>query len=424
MRLPYLLAAVLAGLAMPSSSRPSDSVSDYVLAFAGDRDEKDSDFFAVIDVRPGSPTSGKVVGTLPIGMTATMPHHLEYTAPQPGKLLFANAHHHEMTLLIDTSDAVRPRLVKSMGPPAPLRYGHDFARVGNGTVLAGFLRSEGRSPAPGDTLVPGNHGGLAEYSEDGKLLRTASAAVAGFKEPIHPYAIVPMLDVDRVVTTSAPMMEDYNADVVQIWRYSDLKLLKTIPVPHGKRADGSDLPGAARYPFGPRRLSDGSILMNSYGCGFYRLTDIASPNPKLSNVYTIQVPEPEKPGGTRGACSIPVIKGHYWIMPVGRAHTVVVLDISDPARPREASRLNFRPTYSPHWAALDPKSDRVVLGAELGGEQGMYVLRFDERNGRLSFDARIGSPGGEPGYIDLENQTWPHGQTGPAWAHAALFLPG
>ena len=423
MRLRFLLPAVLLVLAAPSPSRPIDAESPYVLAFAGDKDEKNSDFFAVVDVRQDSPTKGKVVATLPIGMTSSMPHHLEYVLPGKGKLLFANAHHHEMTILIDKSDALNLKLVKSMGPPAPFRFGHDFARVGNGKVLAGFLRSEGSSPASGDTLVPGNHGGLAEYTEDGKLLRTASAAVAGLKEPIHPYAIVPMLDIDRVVTTSAPMMEDYNADVVQVWRYSDLALLKTIPVPHGKRADGSDLPGAARYPFGPRLLSDGSILMNSYGCGFYRLTDVGSPEPKLHNVYTVQVPEPEKSGGTRGACSIPVIKGHYWIMPVGRAHTVVVLDISNPARPKEVSRLNFRQDFNPHWAALDPKSDRVVLGAELGGEQGMYVLRFDQRKAVLTFDERIRVPGGEPGYIDLEQQRWPHGDTGPAWAHAALFLP-
>lgn len=287
-------------------------------------------------------------------------------------------------------------------------------------MLAGFLRSEGKSPNADDTLVPDNHGGLAEYTDDGKLLRVASASVLGFKEPIHVYAIVPMLNIDRVVTTSAPMMEDYSADVVQVWRYSDLKLLHTIAVPPGTRSDGSPLPGAARYPFGPRLLGDGSILMNAYGCGFYRLTNIHSAKPKLTNVYTIQVPEPTRPGGTRGACSIPVIKGHYWIMPVGRMHTVVVLDISNPARPKEVSRLNTRDTYNPHWAALDPHSDRVVIGAELGGEQGMYLLKFDERKGQLSFDKSVSS--GEPGYIDFENQKWPHGDSGPAWAHAALFV--
>ncbi len=109
-------------------------------------------------------------------------------------------------------------------------------------------------------------------------------------------------------------------------------------------------------------------------------------------------------------------------MPVGRAHTVVVLDISNPARPREVSRLNTRESFNPHSAALDPHSDRLVIGAELGGEQRMYLLKFDQRQGLLRFDDTLASARGEPGYIDLEIQAWPHGASGPAWAHAALFV--
>ncbi len=98
------MAIFVAATSAASAAPPNKQPSPYVLAFAGDRDEKQSDFFAVIDVRPGSATLGKVVATLPIGMTASMPHHLEYKLPKKGQLLFANAHHHEMTLLIDTSD--------------------------------------------------------------------------------------------------------------------------------------------------------------------------------------------------------------------------------------------------------------------------------------------------------------------------------
>lgn len=126
------IAVLGAATSAASASPPVKEPSPYVLAFAGDRDEKQSDFFAVVDVRPGSATRGKVVATLPIGMTASMPHHLEYTLPKKGQLLFANAHHHEMTLLVDTSDPLHLKLAKMMGPPAPLRFGHDFARVGKG----------------------------------------------------------------------------------------------------------------------------------------------------------------------------------------------------------------------------------------------------------------------------------------------------
>lgn len=136
------------------ATAPVTSGSPYLFALAGDKDEKDEDFFAVIDVRPGSATLGKTVATLPIGMKASMPHHMEYWTPGSGELLFANAHHHEASFLVDTSDPLKPRMALTLRPPAPLRYGHDFARLPNGNVLAGFLRSEGPSPARAETLAP------------------------------------------------------------------------------------------------------------------------------------------------------------------------------------------------------------------------------------------------------------------------------
>jgi hypothetical protein len=110
-------------------------------------------------------------------------------------------------------------------------------------------------------------------------------------------------------------------------------------------------------------------------------------------------------------------------MPVGRANTIVVLDVSNPAAPKEVSRLGMPRDFHPHWSAKDPLSNRVVIGAELGGEPGMFILLFDDRTGQLRFDPTILSPAGKIGYIDLEVQQWRHGPSGPAWAHAALFLP-
>lgn len=401
---------------------PTAEASPYLLVFAGDSDEKEEDFFAIFDLRPGSEMIGQVVASVPIGMNGSMPHHTEYEIPPAGELLFANAHHAEATLLINTTDPLNPLVERTVQPPEPFRFGHDFARLQNGNLILGYLRSEGPSPRPGDYLLPGGHGGIAEYSSRGEYIRSASAGVEGHDEPIRTYAIVPMLDIDRIVTTSAPMLEDHVADVVQIWRYSDLTLLHTLQVPAGRTAAGDPMPGAARYPFGPRRLADGSIFLNSYACGFYRLSEIASESPVLSNVYTLQVPEPADPNGIRGACGIPVIVGRYWIMPVGRAQSVVVLDIADPLKPKEVSRLDTPTDFNPHWLAKDPRSNRLVLGAELGGEQGMFILTFDPSTGRLQFDPAIRSLAGRIGYIDLEAQDWPHGPSGPAWGHAALFL--
>ena len=335
MRRKLVLAALLVvgGLGVLWLTAEAVRPSPYLLIFAGDKDEADEDFFAVVDVRPGSSTVGMVLSTRPIGMKASMPHHMEYVLPAKGSLLFANAHHHEMTFLLDLSKPLKPEIRRTIGPPKPLRFGHDFVRLSNGKMLLGFLRSDGPSPVADDALLPGAAGGIAEYTAGGDLLRWVSADVKGLANPVRPYAMVPMLDIDRLVTTSAPMMEDHSADVVQIWRYSDLTLLHTIAVPPGTKPDGSVFPGAAGYPFGPRLLKDGSIMMNSYGCGLYRLTGIDSKTPRLTNVHTFAAPIPTD-DTVGGSCSIPVIAGKYWIMPVGQAHEVVVLDISDPTPAR------------------------------------------------------------------------------------------
>jgi hypothetical protein len=422
------LVAVAACMALVACGAPaceaqvqSGADAPYLLVFAGDQDEANSDFLAVIDLRPNSRDFGKAIATMPIGMKASMPHHMEYVTPPAGELLFMNAHHHEMSLLVDVSDARGPRLVKTFGPPAPLRFPHDYSRTPRGTRLVGFLRSEGASTDPAETVTPGNHGGIAEYSADGVLLRTAMAGNAG-STPVRPYAFALLPDIDRIAVTSAAMMETVSADVLQIYRYSDFRLLKTIDLPPGKLLDGRQVDGSQRSGFGPRVLPDGSVFLNSYGCTFYRLSEIDSEQPRLDTFFALDTPPPPKPGSSRGSCGIPVIFGHYWINPVGQLHTVLVLDIANPASPREVFRLPTPETFNPHWLARDPRSNRLVLGAELGGEEGLYLLRFDEQSGRVSFDPAVKGDG-QTGYLSLRSQSWPHGPSGPAWAHAALFLP-
>lgn len=396
--------------------------SPYVLVFAGDQDEADSDFLAVFDLRPGSADAGRVVATTPIGMTASMPHHMEYVLPPDGELLFMNAHHHEMSLLVDVSNPRAPRVAKTFAPPAPLRFPHDYRRTPSGTRLVGFLRSEGESIDPAETAMPGNHGGIAEYTASGELLRTASAASERVSKPVRPYAFALLPDIDRLVVTSAAMMERSWADVVLIFRYSDFALLHTIDVPAGRLPDGREVAWSHGQGFGPRVLPDGSVFFNAYGCAFYRLTRIESGSPGLDNVFTLDTPPP--PTGYRipGSCGIPVVFGSYWIMPVGQMHAVIVLDISDPTEPSEVFRLATPATFNPHWLARDPRSNRLVLGAELGGEEGFYMLRFDEASGKLAFDTAFRGEG-QTGYLSLADQEWPHGPTGAAWGHAALFLP-
>jgi hypothetical protein len=426
---PWASLVISAGCAVVSCAPPARDAqtkpgveSSYLLVSAGDADGAASDFLAVIDLRSESPDLGKAIATMPTGMKNSMPHHMEYAMPPAGEFLFMNAHHHEMSMLLDVSNPRALRAVKTFAPPPPLRFPHDYSRTPDATRLVGFLRSEGESIDPEETVTPGNHGGIAEYSADGILLRHTMAGNAGGK-PVRPYAFALLPELDRLVVTSAPMMEIVSADVLQIYRYSDLTLLHTIDLPAGRLLDGRQVDGSQRAGFGPRVLSDGSVFLNSYGCTFYRLSEIGSNHPRLETFFALDTPPPSaKPGEIRGSCGIPVVFGHYWINPVGQLHAVVVLDIADPSRPREVFRLQTPNTFNPHWLARDPQSNRLVLGAELGGEEGFYILRFDEQAGRLSFDPALKGEG-RAGYVTLEHQSWPHGSSGPAWGHAALFLP-
>jgi hypothetical protein len=415
-----LLVSLFASGCATTSPPPPAGPSPHLLLLAADRDGAEEDFFAVVDVRPASATAGKVVTTTPFGHRHSMPHHTEYELPPAGSLLFANAHHPEATMLVDVGDAPTVRVAKSFSPPAPLRFPHDYARLPNGNVLVGFLRSEGAGPNAGDT--EGGHGGIAEYTAQGELLRSASAAVPGSPLPVRVYAMLPMLDLDLILTTSARMMEKKSANVVQLWRYSDLTLLKTLDIPAGKKPDGSPLDWANEMPFGPRRMPDGSVLLNAYMCGFYRLTGLASGSPEIAHVYDIQGRDP-KVEYHRVGCSVPVVIGNHWIMPVAWSQMVVVLDVADPAAPREVSRLLLPEDFNAHWAAKDPGSNRIVVGAEMGKERGVYMLTYDPAEGVLAIDESINPDSTLPGYIDLENQAWPHGPSGSAWAHSALFLP-
>lgn len=410
-----LLASSVAGAQKPASV---PEPSQRLLVFAGDdwREKPWSeDFFVTFDLSTGEP-----VGSTPIGHAGSMPHHTEYALPAPGELLWANAHHAEEILLLDWSKPADVRIAKRLKAPAPYRFPHDFKRLSDGAMMVGFLRSEGPSPEAGDDTLPGGHGGIAEYRADGTLVRSASAAAPGLPHPVRPYSFLEIDGGRRLVTTSAAMMEKSSADVVQIWRRSDLKLLHTLVVPAGVGSGGKPVPSAAGSPFAAKVMTDGSILVSTYGCGFYRLVGADGERPQLTHVLTIS---PELVEDKRGSCGVPSMKGKYWVHPIGKEGRVAVFDVSHTNAPKEVASLPIAAGFAPHWTALDPRSDRLVVGAEAGMEEAMVLLRLDAATGTLRFDGRIIDAKGRRGFLDFSRTSWPHGNTGKAWGHAALFIP-
>jgi hypothetical protein len=124
--------------------------------------------------------------------------------------------------------------------------------------------------------------------------------------------------------------------------------------------------------------------------------------------------------GEHDMCAVPVVYGKYWIQTVGAINGLVVLDASDPAHPREVSRLSLPPNFHmPHWIAADRSTGRVVAtGAR---DSWVLMLKFDDQTGQLSIDKAFGGRSTEEPGVQFDRAEWPHGRSGKALVHGTVF---
>ena len=156
------------------------------------------------------------------------------------------------------------------------------------------------------------------------------------------------------------------------------------------------------------------MLVSTFNCGLYLLRGLESGDP--SGTLVSSFPELKNE-----SCAIPVIAGHYYLVTVPAWRAVVSLDISDPAHPREVSRLAFDSAAVPHWISLEPNHKRVVITGYGSLVHRVMMASFDERTGRLALDTRFRDPGAtEPG-VRMDGKSWPHGGSAAAIPHGAVF---
>jgi hypothetical protein len=386
----------------PAAPKPSGT---YLYVWAGDADEKDSDFLAVIDADAKSNSYGQVVATAPVGAKGTMPHHIEYETP-PGTLLFANGWKAGHSFILDLADSLHPRVAAQFKSVAGYSFPHSFARLPNGNVLATF-QSVGAKYAP--------PGGLVELDSGGRAVRAVPSATADIPTAINwPYSLAVDPAIDRVITTSTDMgmgadWKSPPTNHVQIWSLSGLRLLASVPLPQSAKGQHHV------WPAEPRLLGDGSVYVNTFSCGLYRLEGLDTAKPRAKFVHAF-------PGGTgeHDMCAVPVVYGKYWIQTVGAINGLVVLDVSNPDRPIEVSRLSLPARFHmPHWVAADRSSGRVaVTGAR---DSWVLMLKFDDRTGQLSVDEAFGGHSAAPPGVDFDRAEWPHGKSGKALVHGTIF---
>jgi hypothetical protein len=361
----------------------------------------ESDFIVVLDADLRSATYGSVLGSRDVGVPGRMAHHTELTAPD-GHPLFASDYMTGQIFLLDFSRPLAPRTVARIDSVPGFRRPHSFARRQNGNVIASMQNGDGRTA--------GDPGGLAEFDPSGALVRTSSARDPRFPGArIRPNGVELMPAIDRIVTTSMPMDDEQTADVVQIWRLSDLRLLHTISMP---RSAGDSI---GSLPYDARALADGrTAMLNTYYCGLYRLSDLETDAPRIALVHVLR-------GAHMEGCAVAGVVGHYWVVPSAYGHEMVSLDVADAEHPVEVSTLHTDSTFLPHWIAVDPRSDRLVVTGADEGETRVFIVRIDRATGRLSFDEHFRDTAAARPGVGFDGRTWPHGRVTHVIAHGAVF---
>jgi hypothetical protein len=399
------LASSFLGAPAVSAERATQASKHSLFVWAGDRDKQGNDFLLVIDADPRSPNFGRMVTSLETDQRTVRPHHTEYTMPASG-MLFANDHDAGRSFILDVRDPLHPSVVTSFGAMGGFAHPHSYVRLPNGNVLATFqhehatMRRESR----------GKSGGLVEIDDRGRVVRAVSNYDPAFADALlMPYGLAVLPAIDRVISTNSSMHDDdlFSGTTYQVWRLSDLKLLKTAYFDPGTQ-------GYAHIsPEEPRVGPDGSVFVQSLACGIERITDIATDAPKAELVHTF-------PGNW---CGVPVIVGDYLVQSVPAVHGFIVLDLSDPAHPVEVSRLKISEDYNPHWTAWDPVTKRIVITPKPMGSDAsdrMHLLKIDLDTGALSVDRDFRDTDGKVGF-SFAARTWPHRWKGAGLPHGAVF---
>ena len=385
----------------PSPAQQPGAGAEYLYLWTASADSSQPDFLAVLDVTEQPDRYGRLVTTLPVPGLQNMPHHTEHQLAADRRL-FANGFATGQTFVFDLEDPLHPRIAARFGDVDGFTHPHSFLRLPGGDVLATFqMRHEGNAMAPG---------GLVELTADGRPVRSRSADAPGLDSATRVYSAGVVPAFDRIVTTTTDMHGRSPASrQLQIWRLSDLSLLHTITLPDGPAGDESMMTAE------PRVLEDGrTVLVSTFSCGLYLMEGLDGGSPRGKLVASF----PRKP---KTYCAIPVVAGHYYLVTVPAWSAVVSLDISDPAAPREVSRVTLGPDDVPHWISMSEDRRRVVVTGYGELKHRVLIARFDSATGQLSLDERFREPGASAPGFRMDDKTWPHGGSAKGIPHGSVF---
>ncbi|MEN8374762.1 MAG: hypothetical protein ABFS34_04880 [Gemmatimonadota bacterium] len=385
-----------------AESAAAATAASYLYVWTAAEVEGESDFLAVIDADPASGRYGEVVSSVPAGVRGDA-HHSEHVMPE-GDHLFVNSFDAGASFVIDLSDPLDPRVAAAFEEMGDYNYPHTFERLPSGNVLATFQTKGAEHDVAG---------GLVELDPMGGFVRAADAA-----DPVDPelraYSVTPIPKLDRAVSTTTDMRGEVDGRSFQVWRLSDLTLLKTVMLPPG--------PGGYEhgYPAEVRLLPDSvTAMMTTFACGLYRLRGLETDQPSAEFVSAL----PWTSGG-QNHCGIPATTDDIWLQTYANTEgsSLISMDISDPSNPTVLDELDWDGDWTPHWISIEPGGERVVLTSGEGETKyRVLIVSLDPATGALAFDETFRDPGSEQIGVSFERMSWPHGEAGTGKPHGAVF---
>jgi hypothetical protein len=149
-------------------------------------------------------------------------------------------------------------------------------------------------------------------------------------------------------------------------------------------------------------LADGkTVVVPTFNCGLFLVRNPTGDHPTLQHIYDF---------GYR-TCEVPVVAGDYLAETMQSGHAIVSLDMRDPEHPHEVSRILLPPDEYPHWLALEPGGNRLVITGYGALGTRVRFATIDRRSGKLTL---------QPASIDFTRH-WPDGWQGSAIPHGAVF---
>jgi selenium-binding protein 1 len=303
-----------------------------------DADGSDSDFLAVVDVKPGSRTFGEIVATAPTGSSGNEAHHFGYTV-NTDRIFGAGMFSNRMFIYDVSSSPMQPTLIRTVDLDATGYTGpHTMYAVPGGVMVAMLGAVDGGGP--GALVLLDDNG---DFQEAWPVIRPDGT-------PGYMYDVGVKLEMNRMITSSwahpehvkgGTSAQNSGKDAV-VWDWNEKKILQV------EELDAAPL--EVRWMHGPEGL--GGFINAAVGNTVWYWED-ADEDGTLEFSRVIELPEGSAPADIRISYDNQLLYVSLW-----GGGEVRQYDISNPHEPQLVDAVELP---QPTMMKLSPDSKRLYV---------------------------------------------------------------